>query len=129
MNTWFKENNQSENDWSDLIGMLRIVGIGNPTSFTTDNVRQVVNVEQWLRHLALMNIMANTETGLNTGYNDDYFMYAGLIDRRFILSYWDLDTIMGEGDSAISPTSDIYTATANNGAGQALDRFLRWPDF
>ncbi len=128
-NTFFKASNESENNWTDLIGMLRVVGINNATSFTTENVRQVVNVEQWMRHLAFMAIVNNRESGLNTGYNDDYFMYAGVNDPRFILSYWDLDTILGGGDSPGSTTSGIYDSTANNGSGQAMDRFLRWPDF
>lgn len=128
-NTYFKSSNESEDNWSDLLAMKRVVGIGNVTSFTTENVRQVVNVEQWLRHLAFMNIVNNRESGLNTGYNDDYFMYAGALDQRFILSYWDLDTILGGGDSPGSTTDGIYTATAGNGSGLAMDRFLRHPDF
>ncbi len=128
-NTYFKESNLSADNWSDLIGMLRVIGNNNPTAFTTDNVRQVVNVEQWMRHFAFMNIVNNRETGLNTGYNDDYFMYAGLTDPRFILTYWDLDTILGGGDSPGSTTDGIYTASGNNGSGLAIDRFLRWPDF
>ncbi|MDB6031503.1 MAG: Spore coat protein CotH, partial [Verrucomicrobiales bacterium] len=127
-NTWFKESNASEDDWTDIVGMLRVVGINNTTPFTTENVRQVVNVEQWLRHLALMNLFGNNETGLNTGYNDDYFMYAGLVDRRFLLTYYDLDTILGQGGS-LAPNAGLFTATANNGAGLALDRFMHWPDF
>ena len=128
-NTYFKASNESENSWTDLIGMLRVAGINNATSFTTENVRQVVNVGQWMRHLAFMAIVNNRESGLNTGFNDDYFMYAGVNDPRFILSYWDLDTILGGGDSPGSSTSGIYDSTANNGSGQAMDRFLRWPDF
>lgn len=128
-NTYFKMSNESEDNWSDLIAMKRVVGIGNVTSFTTENVRQVVNVEQWMRHLAFMNIVNNRESGLNTGYNDDYFMYAGAIDQRFILSYWDLDTILGGGDSPGSTTEGIYSSTAGNGSGLAIDRFLRHPDF
>lgn len=127
-NTWFKESNESENDWTDLIAMLRVVGINNATSFTTENVRQVINVEQWLRHLAVMNLFGNNETGLNTGYNDDYYMYRGVNDPRFILSYHDLDTVLGVGGS-LGPTASIFTATANNGSGQAMDRLLNWPDF
>src|SRR5262249_44604924 len=127
-NTYFKESNQSEDDWTDLIGLLRVMGINNATPFTTENVRQVVNVEQWMRHLALMNLFGNNETGLNTGFNDDYFMYRGLNDPRFILTYYDLDTILGDGGS-LPPDSGLFTSTQNNGAGLALDRFLHWPDF
>lgn len=43
--------------------------------FTEENVRRVINVEQWLRHLAIMNLLGNSETALNSGYNDDYQMY------------------------------------------------------
>jgi hypothetical protein len=128
MNTWFKESNVSEDDWSDLIGMLRVVGINNVTPFTTENVRNVVNVEQWLRHLAVMNLMGNSESGLNSGFNDDYFMYRGINDPRFILTYYDLDQIFGE-NGGFAPNGSIFSATANNGAGQALDRFMHWPDF
>jgi len=126
-NTWFKESNVSEDAWSDLIGMLRVMGINNVTSFTTENVRQAINVEQWLRHLAVMNLFGNAETGLNSGYNDDYFMYRGGNDPRFILVYWDLDQILGR--SSFASNADIFSATANNGSGQAFNRLLHWPDF
>lgn len=126
-NTWFKESNESENDWTDLIGMLRVAGINNATSFTTENVRQVINVEQWLRHLAVMNFFGNAESGLNTGYNDDYYMYRGISDPRFILSFHDLDSILGV--SSLAANSSIFTATANLGSGQAMDRLMNWPDF
>ncbi len=125
--TWFKQSNVSENDYSDLIGMLSVVGINNPASFTTENVRQVVNVEQWMRHLALMNLMGNAESGLNTGYNDDYLVYRGVNDPRFILTYYDLDSILGE--ASLASNSDLFSATTYNGSGQAFDRFMHWPDF
>lgn len=125
--TWFKQSNLSENDYTDLIGMLRVVGMNNPTSFTTENVRQVVNVEQWMRHLAMMTLMGNAESGLNTGYNDDYYMYRGVNDPRFILTYYDLDSILGE--ASLASNSGLFTATAFNGSGAAFDRFMHWPDF
>jgi hypothetical protein len=127
-NTWFKQSNSSEDDWTDLIGLLRVVGINNTVPFTTQNVRQVADVEEWLRFLAVMNLFGNNETSLNTGYNDDYFMYAGLNDRRVLLTYYDLDTILGEG-GALAPNVGLFTATVNNGSGLAFDRFMHWPDF
>ena len=94
-NTWFKETNVSEDDWTDLIGMLRVIGTNGTVPFTTGEAQRVINVEQWLRHLALMNLLGNSETGLNSGYNDDYFMYRGINDPRFVLMYYDLDQILG----------------------------------
>jgi hypothetical protein len=127
-NTWSKESNASEDDWTDLISMLRVMGLNGSAPFSTENVRSVVNVEQWMRHVAVMNLFGNNETGLNTGHNDDYFMYAGADDRRFLLTYWDLDTILGQGGS-LGPTAGIFSATQNNGFGLAFDRLVHWPDF
>jgi hypothetical protein len=127
-NTWFKETNVSEDDWTDLVGMLRVLGLSGTDPFNSNSVAAVVNVEQWMTHLAVMNLMGNNETGLNSGYNDDYFMYRGLNDPRFILMYYDLDQILGQGGS-MSANSGIFTCTANNGAGAALNRFIHDPSF
>lgn len=119
-NTWSKLSNQSENNWSDLIAMLRIVGTND--LWSVENVRSVINLEQWLRHLAAMALLNSRETGLNTGLNDDYYMYRGLIDPRFQLIFYDLDTILGEGGG--SPAENVFGATAM----PAFNRLLRHPD-
>src|SRR4030095_2470989 len=56
-NTWFKQSNTSENDWVDLIGMLRIVGTND--QFTASAVRDAINVEQWMTYLAVMALFDN----------------------------------------------------------------------
>lgn len=127
--TFFKHANTSLDDWSDLIGMLRVMGPNGTTPFTAENVRQVINVEQWLTHLAVMALVDNRESGLNTGFNDDYYLYRGVNDPRFILSYHDIDTILNEGDSGGSTTASIFGATSANGSGQAFNRFMRHPEF
>jgi hypothetical protein len=129
-NTYFKESNASENDWTDLITMLEVMGENQTGLFTTDRARAVVNVEQWLLHLAVMNLMGNNETGLNSGYNDDYFMYRGVNDPRFLLVYHDLDTVMSQGGSMGNNVS-IFTATQVPGAGSgtAMNNFMHWPEF
>ncbi len=126
--TYYKESNASVDEWADLIGMLRVMGTGNITPFTAANARAVVNVEQWMRHLALMNLLGNQESGLNTGYNDDYFMYAGVNDPRFVLTFYDLDSILGEG-GALPSNSGLFTSTNANGSGPAFARFLNEPEF
>ncbi|MBE0544796.1 MAG: lamin tail domain-containing protein [Verrucomicrobia bacterium] len=122
-NTWFKESNVSEDNWSDLIGMLRIMGTND--LFTTESARGVINAEQWLTYLAVMALFENRETSPNTGHNDDYFVYAGVNDPRFILMYYDLDTILGEGSAAGATNATIFGATAMPG----FNRFMRSPDF
>lgn len=133
-NTYFKETNASENDWSDVIAMLQIMGENSGALFTTENARRVINVEQWLTHLAVMNLFANGESGLNTGNNDDYYMYRGLADKRFMLTFHDLDQILGQSGSLASNV-DIFRATCcpisgdSEGAWRAMTRFLHWPEF
>ncbi|HWN95090.1 MAG TPA: lamin tail domain-containing protein, partial [Methylomirabilota bacterium] len=81
-----------------------------------------------MRHLAVMNLFGNSETGLNSGFNDDYNMYVGALDRRFHLLYWDMDSILGL--SSFGSTSSIFSMEGGGGgAGAAFSRFIRWPEF
>ncbi len=127
INTYFKTDNSSAYDWSDLIQLHRIVGTND--LFTTANIRQVANVEQWMLYYATMTISGNSETSPNGGYNDDYFMYAGVTDPRFILMYYDNDSMWSGTFGAGSTSGSIFGAEANNGMGQMTTRFLEWPDF
>ena len=130
MNTYFKESNTSENDFTDLMTMLEVMGENQTGLFTVARARAVINVEQWMTHLALMNLYGNNETGLNTGYNDDYFMYRGVNDPRFILVYHDLDTILGQSGS-LGTGASLFTATQVPGAGSgtAMNWFMHQPEF
>ena len=125
-NTWFKQSNTSENDWTDLVGMLRVMGTND--LFNANAVRGVIHTEQWLRYLAVMAIFDNRETSPNVGNNDDYFFYAGANDRRFNFMYYDLDTILGEGSPAGKTNAPIFGA-ATNGATFNLGPFMHSPDF
>jgi hypothetical protein len=96
-NTWFKATNTAEDDWLDLIEMLSVVDPEDELSMK--RVREVINVEQWLMHFAVMAVFNNSESSLNTGFNDDYYFYRGVDDPRFLLVAYDTDTILGEGDT------------------------------
>ncbi len=132
VNTYFKETNASEDDWTDLIGMLQIMGENSDALFTVENIRKVINLDQWLTHFAVMNLFANGESGLNSGNNDDYFMYRGVADRRFILLYHDLDSILGT--SSLASNTDIFRATCcpisgdSEGSWRAIARLLHHPE-
>jgi hypothetical protein len=126
-NTYFKLSNTSQDDWTDLVGLLRIIGTND--LFSAAAARQVADVDQWMRHVALMSIFANQETGLHTGYNDDYSMYCGQVDRRFVLLYYDLDSILSEGSGPLATNSAILSCTNNNGSGLTFHRLLSVPEF
>jgi len=127
VNTYFKTDNTSAYDWSDLIQLHRIVGTND--LFTTASVRQVANVEQWVLFYAIESLLGNNETSPNTGYNDDYFMYRGVNDPRFMLIYYDNDTILSGIYGARGANDGIFSAEAGNGMGAMTTRFLEWPDF
>jgi len=122
-NTWFKSTNESEDDWSDLMGMLRVLGTNDVDSVET--VRDVADIEEWLRYLAVMALFDNRETSPNTGYNDDYYTYAGVGDPRFVLIPHDLDTILGNGGGSSSTSAGVLGVTRL----AAFERLLEMPEF
>lgn len=121
-NTWLKSTNTAEDDWSDLIEMLGV--LDSEEELSLDRVREVINVEQWLTHLALMALINNSESSLNTGFNDDYCFYRGVDDPRFLLVAYDTDTILGKGDTGSSPGATFFGAARI----PALNRLLRHPE-
>src|ERR1043166_1647880 len=103
--------------------MLRIVGTND--LFTAAAARGALNVEQWLTYLAVMALFNHQETSINRAYNDDYFFYAGLNDPRFQLMYYDLDSLMGEGDAVGTTNGTIFGSTNL----PAFHRLLTTPEF
>ena len=120
-----KQTNVSEDDWSDLIQLTRVLSSTAPEPDYTRAVDGVVNVDQWLRFFALNTLFENNETSLGSGYGDDYAMYRDLGDGRFVLVPYDLDTILGQGDTPGSPTASLFRATRV----PALERFLLSPAY
>ncbi len=131
-NTYFKQSNASENDFTDVIALLSALGENQTNLFTMDRARAVADVDQWLRHIAVMSLFGNGESGLNTGNNDDYLMYRGVNDPRFVLVYHDLDSILGQG--SLATTTDIFRSTCcpisgdSEGIWRAMNWFLHQPE-
>jgi len=116
-----KQTNERDNDWSDVIELSRVLSTAPDETFA-DEVKRVLDTEQWLRFLALMALLANNETSIATGYGDDYYLYRGINDPRFILVPYDLDSIFTRGSST---TSSIWRATGI----AAMNRFMYHPEF
>jgi hypothetical protein len=107
---WTKPTNSSENDWSDLNEWLRVMNQAPGDGEYIEQVEVVANLDQWMQWFAVMTILNNGETNASNGADDDYSVYSGVLDPRFILIPHDLDTILGQGDgSAITdPQSTIF---------------------
>jgi hypothetical protein len=122
---YLKDSNSSENDYTDIINLTYALSSATPDSQYTATVRQVADVEEWMRYFAVTVLLGYNETSLGTGAPDDYTMYRGINDPRFLLFFHDHDTDFGEGDSPCPVNAPVFRAAAL----PVVNRFLKWPDF
>ena len=118
-----KGSNAALNDWSDLINLTYVLNEGPDETYVQD-VQEVVNVDQWLRWIAFQTLLTNRETNLSNGRGDDYYMYRGMEDPRFILLPYDLDNILNWPD----PSTSIWLDGNLNGL-PAVRRLITHPEF
>ncbi len=95
--TYLKRTNEDLDDFSDIIALTDALDRAPMESFR-EEVEKVVNVRQWLRYLAVNTLIANMEGGLATGRADDFGIYRGVNDPRFVLLPHDFDTVMTIGE-------------------------------
>ena len=122
---YFKKTNTTEDDWSDLITLTYALSDNTPDETYVEEVNRVMNTEQWLRFIAINVLMNNRETTLANGNGDDYYLYRGIEDPRFVLIQHDLDSVFGLSQDAGSPTDSIFEATDI----PTMKRFLEHPQF
>ena len=118
-----KKTNESADDWSDLIHLTDVLN-NAPQATYVEEVSKVVNIRQWLRFLALQGLLLNRENGISNGIGDDYDMYRGENDARFVLVPHDLDTIFEKGDTTGTITRSILLPQQMAG----LNRLLTQPE-
>ncbi len=100
--SYIKSTNASEADWSDVMQLTYNLNLV-PEPEYADAVKEVANVEQWFRAMAVNSLIDNNEYGLFTGDpdGDDYAMYRGLEDPRFQMIPYDWDTLFGNVNRSI----------------------------
>lgn len=126
---YFKQSNTSQDRWDDLVELCRVLD-DEPDVTLAAAIRRVLNVEAWLRYFALETLVDNRETNLGNGNNgtgqgDDYHLYFGRQDPRAVVVPYDLDTILGLGDTAFDPNAGIFRMAAN----PQVARFIKHPEF
>ena len=134
---YFKTSNQTENDWSDLQSLtFALTQVASDSDYLTA-VSTNINVAEWMRYFALSTLINDGETKLGNGIGDDYAMYRGEIEPRFVLLGHDFDTIFGQGDTGptyypINTNSSIFLMlNPPNGNANVtnLRRFIMHPQF
>lgn len=122
---YHKTTRAGENDWSDLAGLTEVLSQA-PADTYIEQVLQVAHVNEWMTYFAVISLLAYGETALGTGVGDDYNMYRGTVDSRFLLLPHDLDTVLGQGDGSTRPyDTDIYRMEAI----PVLRKLMREPVF
>ncbi len=123
-NTYFKQTNENEDDWSDLIELTKRLNDRElPDTEYIEALSEIMHIDQWLRTMAVDTLLGNREGGLTSGKGDDYALYRGKEDPRFQLIPHDLDTVLGVGRSPDFDRS-IWTYAGLDG----LERFFEHPD-
>lgn len=145
---WTKENNSQANDWSDVINFTTVwqelaanhfsgasagnvaTGTWNGTAYTDEEFAMLgttVDLDYLARWLAVQTVMANWETNLSTGQDDDYaaaFISDGEHVRKYPLPH-DMDKVFGRGE-AFYPvdTVPLYDVTEPGSMGFTTTAFL-----
>lgn len=126
-NAYFKQNNFLQNDWSDLLDLIAVLNNQNgyEEAEYASNVLRRINVDEWMKYMAMNTLLDNSETSLANSAGDDYGLYRGAQDTRFVVLPYDLDSVMGRGVSGVPPHHSLFSMT--NLA--VMDRFMKTPEF
>ena len=101
----YKTSNRSENEWSDFLSLTYAfsqIPAGDSQGYI-QAISTNINVKEWMTYFGVCTLMNFGETALCNGIGDDFALYSGEKDRRFVVLGHDFDTIFGQGD-----TRDTY---------------------
>ncbi len=126
-NAYFQQNNFHIDGGPPLLDLIAVLNSTNGYSAENyvSDVRDRVNVAQWMKFFAVNTLLDNTETSIASGAGDDYALYRGALDQQFQLLPYDLDSVMGRGLTSIPPTHSLFRMTAL----PVMERFMRTPAF
>ena len=125
---WDRENSTGSNAWLDLHRFIGVMSTASGPNYLKQ-VETVMDMESWLRTLAVSTILTNAENSIFTGRNDDYSLF-GDPDGRFHLIPHDLDTILGTGTTPIGIDNlphTIFDFTERGESFEQLKRLFREP--
>jgi spore coat protein CotH len=86
------ENNDSLNDWSDLIHLLDMINNTTDTEFE-DSLQSVLDVDIAIQYWAICNLLVNLDAYLGSGHN--YYIYHNLSSDKFVWIPWDVNESFG----------------------------------
>ena len=121
-----KQTNGSIDDWTDLFNLTYALSATTDSEYVAA-VNRVIDVEQWMRFMAVNTLADNRENSIAMGTGDEYFMYCGVNNPRFVLIQHDLEAMFGVGDETGTP---VMTGGLFRAAGvPAISRLIKHPQF
>jgi len=115
-----KRDTDRDDDWTNLQTLARLMNTPAGSASYVTNVDKAINPENWVRVLAIQKIIGNWDSfGYNRGKN--MYMYRPPIEGRWYLCTWDMDFLLGNGDS---PSSPLF-----GGIDAAVNAFLQHPKY
>ena len=110
-----KMNNEAELDYSDIIELCRVI---DGTQYTTDQdfmqaLEGVINVDAFLRYIAVVTILDNWDSYVYTGNN--FYLFNNPVTGRFEWIPWDLAwggnpqaPLFGRSDFGLVESAPLY---------------------
>lgn len=89
-----KKNNESLDDWSDLIHLVNVINTKH-----IDSVNKILNVDQFLKTLAVDVSLNNWDSYFEHGRN--FYLYNDTITHRFLWIPWDYNLAFDDDDYEI----------------------------
>lgn len=86
------ENNDSLNDWSDLVHLLNIINNTTDGEFE-DSLETVLNTDVSIKYWAICNLLVNLDSYLGSGHN--YYIYHNISTDKFEWMPWDVNESFG----------------------------------
>ncbi|TAL67086.1 MAG: PKD domain-containing protein [Bacteroidetes bacterium] len=87
-----KKTNETEADWSDLVGFIEKLNNLPQQTFQTE-IYKYLDVDRALWYLAFCNILSSLDSYIGSGHN--FYFYNHPVDIRFNTIPWDLNEVLG----------------------------------
>lgn len=86
------DNNETLNDWSDLVNLINTVNNSSAAQFQT-GIDSVFNANNFIRHWAIDNLFVNLDSYIGSGHN--YYIYDESVTGKFEWIHWDVNEAFG----------------------------------
>lgn len=126
--TYFKQTNQAANDYADVIALTERLS-NAPDATYRQEISAKLDLDQWLRFLALDALLGNSGNGLQTGRGTNVVLYSVSPAQRFVLVPFEMRAIAGLGASAGTESRSLYSADGTTGLSRMLAHRDVLPDY